>query len=428
MLLISISIYLNIACSNNNLVSFTKQKLDLRMLALQSSRLSHSLRPYIRHASSKDTIRREFLLLKNLLADDLEKGLPKLPLCEAKQRRIESIFPLINELMREALCHKSLDVVEEVQYCHIKNALDKSICETMNHIMERPFGSKKGVMYESEYHKIFHSEMSLSEYFLNRTNTYKYGLNPMFIFGDQSNHFLVKENVLPSDAILYFLDGPTRADCGTTTEVVFLKAMLDLFGKNKFNAIFSNPNENLKIRSWVCHDPESSLHHFIKFVDPRLYSETCPQKLKLGDHVIVTGAPNYLSKRPFGINQNLHGIVVGYRDNDPLIGALGLKSSKTINEISEELLDDYNSPQSDEEKEYLNRCGSKSPRLWYTMEEMRSLKGGKILNENSCRISSTVISNLLKVDCSQDISGLLSSGIVYNWLDQLRDLADQINE
>ena len=64
MLLLSISIYLNIACSNNDLVSLQNKKLDLHMLALQNPRLSHSLRPYIRHASSKDTLNREFLLIK----------------------------------------------------------------------------------------------------------------------------------------------------------------------------------------------------------------------------------------------------------------------------------------------------------------------------------------------------------------------------
>lgn len=383
--------------------------LNALSLSRLSSPLKHTLsftaqrRPYSQSSARQESSAH----LSAMLWRHLEKSasFPKsLKKREVNELRQSCIRPLAREIV---LLAKNPDPFEKEE-SEIRDFLKSSICQTMKEITARVPGSKKGIMYEETYFaEVYTGKGNYFDFLVQKNlKTDEFGC---FKLGEDFRHFVTKKGFTASEAVQSFLEGPTPADCGTTVEVVYFKAMLDLLGKEKFNALFSTRPGKLQIRKWVCPDIRSSLYPFIEFVNPQITAETDPAQLELGDHICLGGVPWYTVKHPFGAMQSMHGIVIGFNEKkEALIGGLGFDTPRTIKQIKQTLVASYNAPQTDAEEEMFKRCPLDPKKLIeyphllkdkallkiYTIQEVSDLGGCKLYNYSTCRLSSFVLTRL----------------------------------
>ncbi len=97
----------------------------------------------------------------------------------------------------------------------------------MKKITQRPIGAKSGVMYEEEFYKLMMGKKDgyLEHDFYARRGALKREY-PCFTTGSSICHLVKKNNITGSEAIHSFFKGPTSADCGSTIEAVYYKAIL----------------------------------------------------------------------------------------------------------------------------------------------------------------------------------------------------------
>lgn len=308
---------------------------------------------------------------------------------------------------------KPCEMLRGAEGARITSAVDatlkKSICRTMQAILARTPGSKKGIMYDHEYSREVLGQQEETHDIMQKKDEIKKAPLPCFELGEKDlRHFIAKDGVSPSEALHSFLEGPIAADCGSTVEAVYSKAIFDLLGQRKFDAVFTDPQEKFQIRKWICPDIESSLFPFLDFVSPYVYAETDPKQLELGDHVCATGVPWFTIKHPFGHMQGMHGLVVGFTpEQEPLIAGLGMQAPRTLAQIYDDLLEANNAPQTPVEikfiewvgkERYYSSKGIDQERLFkqWTVEEIRNIGHLRINNENTCRLSTLTLS-ILKV-------------------------------
>lgn len=320
----------------------------------------------------------------------------------------------------EGLLHRIMAMTSEMHVFEqeinkITQVFNNSVGQSMATVMNRKPGSAKGIMYHSEYFKEVCPEGSYADHVWKVVHDEKWDVHKCFdTHKNDFCHFITKRDVSPSLAIGSFFEGPTVADCGSTIEAIYIKAILDVLGEEHFNASF---RDELQIRKFVCPDLASALDPYLDFIDPRLLDETREDMLEIGDHVLVRGVPWYNIKHPLDHMQNMHGLVVGFNtEKEPLLGGLGFNSPLTPTQMKQALIDAYNQPQTKEDMEFINMAYGDaylSPKFFsirledhpqikeasqiyreYTVPEIQALGGCKLINENSCRISPFVLAFL----------------------------------
>jgi hypothetical protein len=298
----------------------------------------------------------------------------------------------------------------------VQTTLQNSICRTMQEIMGRIPGSARGPMYGREYctHVLGDNNPDI----LHRSVSIRNANLPCFTLAENDScQFITKDGISPSDALHSFLEGPVAADCGSTVEAVYLKAIYDLLGQKKFDILFTAPHEKFQIRKWVCPDLESSLYPFVDFADPHLYATTDPRQLRVGDHILALGVPWHIIKHPGNHMQNMHALVIGYNaQQEPLIAGLGIQQPQTLTLAYEYLIQATNAPQSQEEAKFIQLFGEDayySRRIeelnrtlqkpihrenlfkQWSIGEVRTYGHFTLRNEHTCRLSICTLSILM---------------------------------
>lgn len=305
----------------------------------------------------------------------------------------------------------------------IKTAIAESSSKALREIMARQLGSQRGVMYLPTYFQEIEKEehKEYLDYCLEKIESppdyrcFKTKKNDFF-------HFTARPQFLASESLHSFLIGPTAAECGSTTEAVFFKIMLDLLGEERFNALFSTNENPFQIKKWGGDDSFSSLYPFIEPVNPDFEASINPNELEVGDHIFLQGVPWYRVKHPLGHMGGMHGIVVGFNEEKkPLIGGMEFSQPKTIEEIYVELLNEYNKPQTYEDAYFYQKNwsleqqatikGEEGPfhcemKMYpflkneqaifesYSIEKIQELGGCVAKNRNAYRLSPLVLSRL----------------------------------
>ena len=181
----------------------------------------------------------ELTYLSGLLISHLERPFPELPKEKVQIVRDSVILPLAKEILLQA---SAPDPVDKISH-EVKDVLKNSICRTMKEIMGRVRGSKKGIMYDDQYYKeVLGKSDGYLNYILQKSKNTENEQHGCFRFGEDFCHFIAKRGIPASDAIQSFLEGPVAADCGTTVEAVYFKAICRFTrGKEKFDALFFTP-------------------------------------------------------------------------------------------------------------------------------------------------------------------------------------------
>lgn len=255
-------------------------------------------------------------------------------------------FPHANRMKDDSLCTKE-------EALRLQTQIAGSVHKTAMRILSREIGSKKGVMYAETYAK----EFKLADQMQVATRPCSKG------FKRNRFYYQIKERVPPFNALEDFFEGPTIADCGITMDSVFFKAIADILGEERFNALFSLPQLKLRLTQRGAHASESLLPLFTKSVFTQ-FDSTGASQIPLGSRIYIHGVPWYRAKHPLGIGTACHSVCVGHAKNgEPLFWGLGLKSFKNEQEIVEILLQEYNRPQSQETLSLIKKLNGFFPQL-----------------------------------------------------------------
>lgn len=319
----------------------------------------------------------------------------------------------------------------------VKESLQKSICRSTHGVMERTFGSKKGIMHCEDYFAEMNIEGSFQSFMHVKLSECS-DINRNFT--GKNFYFTANEGVNPAEAVESFLEGPSAADCGTTVEAIFAKAVIDELGHDKFNAYIAQTKKPMQIRPKVCEDEESSLWPLMEYVNPWLTEPTDPTKLEIGDHIVVCGVPWYSVKHPLGMLRLSHAIVLDHNEkNESLLGGLDTSRLKTISEIMQDLVTAYNAKQTATDEKLFNKM-IEDPHTWceiakaelanspelvslaldleaiyktYSVEEIKQLQGCTSINLSACRLSPLVIALLKTLNCTDDLVSAAATAKAY---------------
>lgn len=112
--------------------------------------------------------------------------------------------------------------------------------------------------------------------------------------------------------------------------------------------------------------------------------------LKLGDHIFVSGVPNYARKHPLNHMGGLHAVMVGHKGVDPLFGALGYQSAVPLSKIQDDLVCFYKHEPAVQDRGNVYRRYSDCLDLKNdTVEEAQAEGGCKTYNRTAVRIFSS---------------------------------------
>lgn len=282
---------------------------------------------------------------------------------------------------------------------------------------------KEGIFYPNEYFQLLKKIEEITkkpqprlQHFIDKGNFY-HGIvskkhfemhsNPQHPYGYTPVLYILKKDVAASDALEAIFKGLTFLTCSESCEVSFYSALLQILGKEKFNALFGS-------------DTESPLSvGVLNALSPGylLYEDHGPsEKMQIGDQIFIAGPKSYLKKHIQGEGGNWNLLCI---DNTPgkerFIG-FGLNpEGVTMEEILQMLLDEYNSDSIDDQivtKDVQKKYESKKTKaelLEYerlknhkmTLKEMLKDGGGKI----------TVIRRLDKSKIEQLLNHSIEDGL-----------------
>lgn len=322
-----------------------------------------------------------------------------------KEFRRDVIYPLIASFAKQTSAeYPHHHLVKETQ-----TQLQNSVIHSMEEIMRRVPGSQKGIMYYNRFFEEMKDKMDGDIFYPIPERRNFVSSNPFFKLSTK-NHFLFIGKTGPSAAecVQAFLKGPIFADCGTAVEAVYFQAILNLLGKQKFDSLFNSRQNKLMIGPYVSYASlpvNYSIDNFVELIDPRLQDPVNLSELKIGDHICIKGVDGYSIKHPLGNWANLHCVVLGFnKAREPLFKGLGIDSLMTISEITKELIDSYNEPQTDEDKNKAKECHQKLDVKQHVSFELGvSLGAGTALNFTACRISPYILSILRQASASENL-------------------------
>lgn len=296
----------------------------------------------------------------------------------------------------------------------ITEIAQNSIVHTMNKIINRIEGSQKGIMYPKQYFKELGSECyGISDY-VSQMDELKKKEYLCFELAEDICNFIARSEVLPSTAIRSFIDGPTAADCASTVQAVYLNAVLDVLGEEKFDKLFKESQNKLRIRRWGCMDEQSSLFSLTEFL-PQKNEKINENELSIGDYVVVPGVPFYSLKHPYDVMSSLHSLVMTHDTfNQPIVAGLELNRPISLREVKQFLLDAYNAPIDSMGREHFDKRGERAFLLennkknlgeysifkHYSIEEAEALGSFKI--KSVWRLSATVLKVLKEAPIETD--------------------------
>jgi hypothetical protein len=257
---------------------------------------------------------------------------------------------------------KSLSKAKNINSSDISLLVMKNVEKYLN---KHPRG--KGLWYPDDFFKyIKRKGINLSDASFDPSKTlnkwYDGYANPKFFDKIGPFVFKAKPGILPSDALMAFLEGPTIADCGNATLVIYYKTYLDIVGSEEFNKLY---NGNFIIK-YIMDNPIDRLI-FVDIGANYIESEKKESGKKesgkkesgkkgsqdvgcIGDRPLIVGellhfgcVKWYANKHPAGFGGGWNVIYGGKNDNgEQIFYAHGLKKPLTEKEINRLCIKDYN--------------------------------------------------------------------------------------
>lgn len=160
--------------------------------------------------------------------------------------------------------------------------------------------------------------------------------NPNSITGKAVNWYVLKQGKLPSEALPVMRKGVTLTDCGGTTYLAWYQALLDLFKKEKFDALFA---ANSKTRFSICdQDQAMPLKYLAKRINPKTIAD-----IKPGHLCSFKGVDFYGTKHINGDGANYNVLCTEVTNAGPRFVTLGTDPEGfSPEQMAQLLVDDYN--------------------------------------------------------------------------------------
>ncbi|PCI95522.1 hypothetical protein COB11_01945 [Candidatus Aerophobetes bacterium] len=243
----------------------------------------------------------------------------------------------------------------------VEKELSKAVISALTSIMTNTRREFSGVWYPANL-KDFLSKTSKempAEYWTGHASQDYFNKKGRFTFE-------LKEGKSASEAINTLIVGPSVLDCGNATQLAYYKAMLDVVGTEKFDALFSGGIFRLKITQKGIIDSDSPISHFSDYTSAskkRLAGSIGNRPLNIGEECHLKGVKFYANKHPVGFAGGWNVINVGNNESgEQLFVAHGLKSPMTEKEINKLLLESYNQERTPEDELYIRE--NPSPQLY----------------------------------------------------------------
>jgi DNA replication protein DnaC len=219
-----------------------------------------------------------------------------------------------------------------------------------------------GVYYAPDYLK----QHGLNESFLNLNGI---SHKDYFDWATRGSLFRAKEDVLPSDALSAYFQGPTFGDCGSTLQAAIARSIEEMAGTKAFNQLFNKPLtpflitpilfDSIKERDDLpkydvttggsAGNPFYFLFDSIKDYDVSDESDISESDVKAGDIVYIEGVKDYPKKHLSGFATGWNLICVGKNEKGaPLYHGFGpgdFEKPLTYKQIQTVLIAGYNQPQ-----------------------------------------------------------------------------------
>lgn len=204
----------------------------------------------------------------------------------------------------------------------------------------------KGVFYPHEYYVALNKTSQVDQIeALRKTDSFYQGfVSPEHYSIDVSlgsmmrnycGSFLLKENVLPSEALKAVVEGPSLILCGVVCQIARWSAVQEVLGTEKFDALFaSNSSTPFKIGL------KSPISHLFKFE----WARGIPfNTIKKGDLVHFPNHYLYPNKHKLGVAGAYNTICI--HKKTPKFTSLGISGEGiTTKEMNKLLIDEFNTP------------------------------------------------------------------------------------
>jgi hypothetical protein len=218
------------------------------------------------------------------------------------------------------------------------------------------------------------SAAKLYEYFVNH-KSYAIGyVSPKFfepiedtnpemrspMFGNKRPlQFLVKKDVIPSEALKAAASGLSLIDCGIFCQINRYGSLLDHLGEKKFNILFGSSSKGQRMNIGYSKDDNNPMRYFVEFtwhaqtydlfkyagkqIPPLITGTLGARNVTVGQIVSIRGAENHRTKHPWNHNCSYNMICVEDKPGKQAFVSLGVTASSE-QQMNALLTKDYNLP------------------------------------------------------------------------------------
>lgn len=250
-----------------------------------------------------------------------------------------------------SISRQSINISKE-RVSAAESALSKAVINALTSIMTNTRKDFSGVWYPTDLKEFFSetSNVMPGEYWSGYASMDYFNKKGRFIFE-------LREGKSASEAVDTLIAGPSVLDCGNATQLAYYKAILDVIGPKKFDALFSGGIFRLKITQSGITDSESPISYFSEYTSAskkQLSGSLGKRPLDIGEECHFKGLKFYANKHPTGFAGGWNVIYVGNNaSSEQLFVAHGFKSPMTEKEINTLLVELYNRERTLEEEHYI---------------------------------------------------------------------------
>jgi len=202
-----------------------------------------------------------------------------------------------------------------------------------------------------QWHEFLRSKGNFYHGFVNK-KFFEHVSQPSSPTGFCPNHYAIKGQVLPSEALDSLIKGLTFLDCGAIMDVGYYKAILEVIGKEKFDVIFSRESETP-----LCIGRKNLLNPINSLIVGKEYKKI--SQLKKGEMAHIRSIEDYRIKHLNGEAAGFNVICIEEGKNPKFIG-FGLNpAGVTVEEITEVLRKEYNKAEVNDSDQFTPEIATK---------------------------------------------------------------------
>jgi hypothetical protein len=231
-------------------------------------------------------------------------------------------------------------------------AIKESLDGTMEQMMSKNKATSEGIWYPDDF------KLSLESKAKEMPDDYWTGYaDPSYFDKSACFTFTLKEGKSAAGAVRSLLKGPSILDCGNATQLAYYKAILDVLGEKKFDALFSSELSRLRISQLGIADldaPISLLADYTAASKARLEGSLGHRPLELGEECYFGGVRWYSNKHPKGFAGGWNVVCVGKNEQgEQLFAAHGFDKPMREREIHRMLLELYNKERTPDDDSFI---------------------------------------------------------------------------